>query len=131
MDMTQDLTRRNMFEIGGEILIIATVGASLAQIAGAEEPPDSYKTADHWWGMIIDIDKCIGCGNCVRACSNENQVPKGYFRTWVERYEVPEGRANPHVDSPNGAIDGFPPAARADLKSFFVPKLCNHCADSP
>ena len=33
--------------------------------------------ADHWWGMIIDIDKCIGCGNCVRACSNENHVPEG------------------------------------------------------
>ena len=48
--------------------------------------------ADHWWGMIIDIDKCIGCGNCVRACSNENDVPKGYFRTWVERYQVDEGK---------------------------------------
>ena len=46
--------------------------------------------ADHWWGMIIDIDKCIGCGNCVRACSKENDVPEGYFRTWVERYQVTE-----------------------------------------
>ena len=73
--------------------MIASVGATLEQITGAEPPPDTYKMADHWWGMIIDIDKCIGCGNCVRACSNENQVPEGYFRTWVERYEVPEGNA--------------------------------------
>ena len=65
--------------------------------------------ADHWWGMIIDIDKCIGCGNCVRACSKENNVPQGYFRTWVERYQIEEGKP-PHVESPNGAIDGFPPA---------------------
>ena len=89
-----------------------------------------YNTADHWWGMIIDIDKCIGCGNCVRACSQENGVPKGYFRTWVERYEVEEGE-QPHVDSPNGAMDGFPLPHTARIKSFFVPKLCNHCADSP
>ena len=77
--------------VGGKLLVIASVGATFEQITGAEPPPDTYKMADHWWGMLIDIDKCIGCGNCVRACSNENQVPKGYFRTWVERYEVPEG----------------------------------------
>ena len=37
----------------------------------------------------------------------------------------------PEVDSPNGGIDGFPPPTAVDVKSFFVPKLCNHCADSP
>ena len=42
--------------------------------------------SDHWWGMLIDIPKCIGCGNCVRACQTENDVPDGFFRTWVERY---------------------------------------------
>ena len=69
--------------------------------------------ADHWWGMFIDIDKCIGCGNCVRACADENHVPEGFFRTWVERYQVEEGK-QPHVDSPNGAIDGFPPTTRTE-----------------
>ena len=44
--------------------------------------------SDHWWGMLIDIPKCIGCGNCVRACQTENDVPDGFFRTWVERYHV-------------------------------------------
>jgi Fe-S-cluster-containing dehydrogenase component len=81
--------------------------------------------------MIIDIDKCIGCGNCVRACSNENGVLKGYCRTWVERYEVREQAGNPRVESPQGAIDGFPPAQPTAAKRFFVPKLCNHCVDSP
>ncbi len=42
--------------------------------------------SEHWWGMLIDIPKCIGCGNCVRACQTENDVPDGFFRTWVERY---------------------------------------------
>ena len=125
-----EITRRDLFTIGGKFLVLASVGATLEQITGAEPATDAYKMADHWWGMIIDIDTCIGCGNCVRACSNENHVPRGYFRTWVERYQVAENQ-QPRVDSPNGAIDGFPPNTRAGVKSFFVPKLCNQCADSP
>jgi Fe-S-cluster-containing dehydrogenase component len=82
--------------------------------------------------MTIDVGKCIGCGNCVRACAAENGVPKGYFRTWVERYQVNDGdMEHPQVDSPDGGFNGFPPRSQAGMKSFFVPKLCNHCADSP
>ena len=123
-----DISRRDLFQIGGKLLVLASVGATLEQITGAEPARDAYKMADHWWGMIIDIDKCIGCGNCVRACSQENNVPEGYFRTWVERYQVEEDQ-RPQVDSPDGGMDGFPPLTREDVKSFFVPKLCNHCAE--
>ena len=125
-----EISRRDLFTIGGKLLVLASAGATLEQITGAEPAPEAYKMADHWWGMIVDIDKCIGCGNCVRACSNENHVPDGYFRTWVERYQVTEDQ-QPRVDSPKGAIDGFPPSTRSGLKSFFVPKLCNQCAHSP
>lgn len=126
-----EISRRDLIGIGGKLLMIASVGATLEEITGAEPAGDAYRMADHWWGMIIDIDKCIGCGNCVRACATENDVPAGFFRTWVERYQVQEGRQQPRVDSPGGAIDGFPPSTRTDLKSFYVPKLCNQCADSP
>jgi Fe-S-cluster-containing dehydrogenase component len=125
-----DITRRELIDFGSKLLVLASVGATLEQITGAEPAPEAYKTADHWWGMLIDIGKCIGCGSCVRACANENHVPKGYFRTWVERYQIEEDK-QPKVDSPNGAMDGFPLPTPADVKSFFVPKLCNHCVDSP
>lgn len=84
------------------------------------------------WGFIVDTTRCIGCGSCVRACSVENKVPDGYFRTWVERYEIGED-GEVHVDSPNGAKDGFVRnllTAGERGKSFFVPKLCNHCENS-
>src|SRR3954454_21753869 len=127
-----EMTRRDLIEIGGKLLVLASAGAPLEQIIGAERAPDAYKMADHWWGMLIDIGKCIGCGNCVRACSHEKKVPEGFFRTWVERYQIEgEGTKPPIVESPNGAIDGFPLPVTADVKSFFVPKLCNHCVDSP
>src|SRR5690349_7215466 len=111
-----DITRRDLFHIGGKLLVLASVGATLEQITGAEPAPDAYKMADHWWGMIIDIDECIGCGNCGRACSQENGVPKGYYRTWVERYQVEEGE-RPKVDSPEGGMHGFPPLLDAGVKS--------------
>src|SRR5947199_4358023 len=103
-----EMTRRDLITIGSKILFIASVGATLEQITGAEPAPDAYKMAEHWWGMRIDFDKCIGCGNCVRACSQENGVPKGYFRTWVERYQVEEDQ-RPIVESPDGGMQGFPP----------------------
>jgi Fe-S-cluster-containing dehydrogenase component len=101
-------------------------------LAGGHNPND------HYWGMGIDINKCIGCGRCAEACKTENDVPRDpfFFRTWVERYRIVDGE-NIHdeviVDSPNGAIDSFPSnGSETDIvRSFFVPKLCNHCDNPP
>ena len=77
-------------------------------LAGAPESSPNYKIADHWWAMLIDVDKCIGCGNCVRACAAENNVPEGFFRTWIERYMVDDEHfEDPIVDSPDGGKHGF------------------------
>lgn len=97
----------------------------------AAEPEDQTLP---WYGIVIDIDKCIGCGNCSKACKNENDVPKEpfFFRTWVEQYTVKnDGSVN--IISPNGGIDGFDQQASDEeiFKSFFVPKMCNHCSKSP
>ena len=101
-------------------------------LAGTPESSPNYQATDHWWAMLIDITKCIGCGNYVRACAEENHVPEGFFRTWIERYHVDDFHINePRVDSPNGGKDGFPPVPSGAGKDFFVPKLCNQCADSP
>jgi Fe-S-cluster-containing dehydrogenase component len=84
------------------------------------------------WGFIVDTTRCIGCGACVRACKIENDVPDTYYRTWVERYEINKNDQI-RVDSPKGAIESFKqnnfPSSEI-VKSFFVPKLCNHCYDS-
>jgi tetrathionate reductase subunit B len=133
-----DTTRREFLGRTGHVLVLSAAAASAweALLAGQPEAAESYRMAEHWWGMVIDIETCIGCGNCVRACKQENNVPlePSYFRTWVERYHViPEDLERPLVDSPDGGYNGFPEKYAADdgAKSFFVPKLCNHCAASP
>ena len=91
-------------------------------------------STEHQYAYVIDINKCIGWGGCVRACKQENQVPDDVFRTWVERYVITED-GGVYVDSPDGGLKGFPALgeevrAKA-VRSFFVPKMCNHCENPP
>jgi len=112
------ISRRHML-----ILLPAAAVAWESVLAGTPESSPNYKMSEHWWSMLIDIPKCIGCGNCVRACQSENDVPEGYFRTWVERYHVTdENMTSPVVISPNGGKDGFPVVKEDGGKYFFVPK---------
>jgi Fe-S-cluster-containing dehydrogenase component len=133
-----DQDRREFLKEAGTWIVL-TGAATLAWdaiVAGSPEDAPNYTATNHWWAMLVDIDTCIGCGNCVRACKAENDVPlgDGMFRTWVERYQVHgEDLEHPKVDSPNGGYDSFPAIdiPGDDVRVFFVPKLCNHCAHSP
>jgi tetrathionate reductase subunit B len=113
-----DITRRRLL-----ILLPAAAVAWKYVQAGTPEASPNYKMTENWWGMLIDIPKCIVCGSCVRACSEENDVPDGYFRTWIERYHVSDWKIErPEVVSPDGGKQGFPPNEISDGKNFFVPK---------
>jgi Fe-S-cluster-containing dehydrogenase component len=91
------------------------------------------------WIFLVDTEKCVGCGLCVKACKLENEVPyeAPVTRTWVERYVVTRD-SKTHIDSPLGGRDGFTTPVidgekidpKEITKAFFVPKLCNQC-DNP
>jgi tetrathionate reductase subunit B len=128
-------SRRNFIKkaaaAGGLLATTILLNPYNAILFATEKPDDPTKP---WWGYGIDIEKCIGCGRCANACKSENNVPREpfYYRTWVEQYTI-KNDGTVKVESPNGGIDGFQQTVpEADIfKSFYVPKMCNHCYKSP
>ena len=113
------------------ILLPAATVAWEYVLADTPESSPNYNTTDHWWGMLLDITKCIGCGSCVRACQVENHVPDGYFRTWIERYVVRDwGFEHLSVDSPDGGKNGFP-ALTDDWANPFSYRRCATTVQTP
>ena len=135
--------------LGGLLRGAASVaaGLSLGQLVSSKAAlaRGVKKSASTRWGFLVDTEKCVGCGMCVKACKLENEIPldANVTRTWVERY-VLTGDGKVHADSPRGALDGFTSMSidlgqgrREEIKAedvkkgFFVPKLCNQCENPP
>src|SRR5574341_164456 len=88
------ITKRDFLK--GLVLFFPASGAlaALAEAAGAKAEEKPYDPGRHFYGMGIEIDKCIGCSRCVEACKAENEVPQEpfFFRTWIERYAITKDR---------------------------------------
>jgi len=61
--------------------------------------------------MIIDMDRCVGCGACVMACQEEWDLPQDVRRNWVEPLLPVAGPGRPTYTHYVG--------------------LCNHCSSAP
>ena len=99
----------------------------------------AYDPGSKAWTFVVDTAACIGCGMCVAACKEENNVTEDpeYTRTWIERHVV-AADGTIYVDSPDGGINGFPrestapgAAGKTVTASYFEPRLCMQCEDSP
>jgi Fe-S-cluster-containing dehydrogenase component len=104
------ITRRNFLKntalgIAGGALSLAAFEIVDPKKLMAEEAKNPAKVR---WVFLVDTNKCVGCGFCVKACKLENEIPydANVTRTWVERYVVTkDGKV--HADTPKGARDGF------------------------
>lgn len=67
------------------------------------------------YGMVIDLQKCVGCGACAFACKAENNTQaagNGQTFNWADFIYREEGT--------------FP-----NVTFTAMPVLCNHCSDAP
>ncbi|MEW6509629.1 MAG: 4Fe-4S dicluster domain-containing protein [Bacteroidota bacterium] len=114
--------------------LLSSSGLLGAFLRPSRAKADGYDPLKHYYGMGIQVNKCIGCGRCVEACKDENEVPREpfYFRTWVERYTVKKDGSST-VQSIDGRISRTADAIdeKDIMRSFFVPKLCNQCDNPP
>jgi len=77
-----------------------------AQIEGLPET-EGHTANGPRWGMVIDLDRCIGCEYCQRACNATNDVaPDKPWNLVVEERTT--------ADTP-----------------FFFTRPCLHCGDAP
>jgi molybdopterin-containing oxidoreductase family iron-sulfur binding subunit len=68
--------------------------------------------------MVIDLDRCTGCGACMVACAVENNVPPAHKDatertgiTWMRVHRLDNGRPFP------------------DSRAVFFPILCQQCGN--
>ena len=113
-----DLSRRDILAIAGAAagsVVVAQVLTSgpLSPFAGLKqrqvtgEELAGHPRGEYQWGMAIDLDKCIGCEYCQRACSATNDVASD--KPW--NIVVQDATATGH--------------------EFFFSRPCLHCQDAP
>lgn len=115
-----ELTRRDFLTVAGAAFGSAVAaqflttgplspfaGLKQEQLTGEEAGPAPHASGDYHWGMVINLDQCIGCEYCLRACCATNDVQAD--RPW--NIVVPEKTSTGH--------------------SFFFSRPCLHCQDAP
>ena len=113
-----ELKRRDFLVLGGtavgsvvaaQVLTTGVLspfgGLKQRQVTGEEAPEKA--SSEYHWGMVINLQKCIGCEYCQRSCSATNDVMDDKPWNLVVEDKTENGQ------------------------TFFFTRPCLHCQDAP
>ena len=85
-------------------------------------PEHEAQREGYGWGMVIDLNACIGCNACMVACQSENNIPV------VGKEEISRGRELHWI-----RIDRYyeDRGEGADPQVLHQPVPCMHCEQAP
>lgn len=72
------------------------------------------------WGMVIDLDRCTGCGACITACAMENNIP------YVGEEDAGYGRSMQWLRVERAWNGVYP-----DIVANVTPIMCQQCGKAP
>lgn len=107
METTNTIDRRNFIKlamVGGAALVGAQ---ALPKDTHSDARSEAVGNSPYRWGMVVDLDKCIGCNYCTMACKAHNDIAPGV--AWNKVFET-------------GEVDG---------KMHYMPVPCQHCEHAP
>ena len=103
-------------------LTMETFPLTLPLPEGYDAKRDIYPPHEHEgyrWGMVVDLDRCIGCGACAAACYAENNIGVVGEERIVEGREMAWLRIERYLDP------------RDPTKITFFPLMFQHCDNAP
>ena len=118
-----DLIFADRFMAADDDKAVRWVTSETEQLRRKEEAPsffDPEYRAEKQWGMVIDLDICIGCNACTIACQAENNIPV------VGPEETAAGRAMHWI-----RVDRYHRGPAENPDTAFQPVPCMHCELAP